>query len=225
MGWGILFDMPCGAPMQIMNIFLKRIEKIAVLDEVKQYVKTIKFTNTSLLMQANQILEYAKNQDKKMELIKVSVALKENIDELLLSFQPYIESKNNRFVTETKIDHSLKVETDFPKIHQLYTNILGNANKFTENGTISVVTEVLKNDLDQFELHSTLTDTGMGISENDLQAIFEPYYQGVVSNKVENVGVGLGLNLCKEIVELFHGKISAQSEKGKGTRIRFKIIL
>jgi signal transduction histidine kinase len=143
----------------------------------------------------------------------------------LLSFQPYIESKNNRFVTETKIDPSLKVETDFPKIHQLYTNILGNANKFTENGTISVVTEVLKNDLDQFELHSTLTDTGMGISENDLQAIFEPYYQGVVFNKVENVGVGLGLNLCKEIVELFHGEISAQSEKGKGTHIRFKIIL
>ncbi|MBS1549788.1 MAG: HAMP domain-containing histidine kinase [Bacteroidetes bacterium] len=220
-----MFSHEMRAPMQIMNIFLQRIAKIAVLDEVQQYVKTIQFTNKSLLIQASQILEYAKNQDRKLELKKSEISMKENIDELLVSFQPFIESRNNQFETETKIDPNLKVNTDFAKIHQLYTNILGNANKFTENGKISVFTEVHPDANGNYKMNTKISDTGMGISENDLKAIFEPYYQGLVSDKVENVGVGLGLNLCKEIVELFHGEIGAFSEKGKGTTIEFNIIL
>jgi signal transduction histidine kinase len=68
-------------------------------------------------------------------------------------------------------------------------------------------------------------DTGVGIAEEDLKNIFESYYQGTVSRKVKDLGYGLGLNLCKEIVELFDGQISVQSEVGKGTKVIFNLIL
>lgn len=104
-------------------------------------------------------------------------------------------------------------------------NILGNANKFTENGQIKLdlATEMAGND--KIVLTTVISDTGSGISETDLKKIFEPYYQGMVSDEIDNLGAGLGLNLCKEIVELFSGDISVASELRKGTLVTFRINL
>jgi signal transduction histidine kinase len=71
----------------------------------------------------------------------------------------------------------------------------------------------------------TISDNGIGISDNDLENIFESYYQGTVSEKVNDLGVGLGLNICKEIIELFDGKITVESKPGKGTKVAFNLIL
>mgnify|MGYP006151537285 FL=1 len=77
----------------------------------------------------------------------------------------------------------------------------------------------------QVNLKIEIEDSGIGIAKNDLKNIFELYYQGTVSGKVNDLGVGLGLNLCKEIVELFGGKIDVQSEEGKGTTIIFNLFI
>ena len=68
-------------------------------------------------------------------------------------------------------------------------------------------------------------DTGKGIDKNDLEHIFDNFYQGVVKEKVHNLGAGLGLNLCKDLVELFQGKIKVSSELYKGTTVAFDLIL
>ena len=104
-------------------------------------------------------------------------------------------------------------------------NILGNANKFTENGQITVNTRSENVDSKTVSLITEITDTGAGISNSDLEKIFEPYYQGVLSEDVENLGAGLGLSLCKEIVELYGGTISVDSELAKGTTVKFTINL
>ena len=104
-------------------------------------------------------------------------------------------------------------------------NILGNANKFTEHGEISVSTKSEVLDQQTVVLQTAIQDTGAGISSSDLENIFEPYYQGVLSEDVDNLGAGLGLSLCKEIVALFGGTISAESELGKGTTVKFAIQL
>ncbi len=70
-----------------------------------------------------------------------------------------------------------------------------------------------------------ISDTGVGISKSDLEKIFEPYYQGVLSEDVENLGAGLGLSLCKEIIGLYDGDISVSSEEGKGTTVHFSVNL
>lgn len=213
------------SPLKIIGIFINRISRKTKDESIKEYLKSISFTNNSLLIQANQILEYAKDQQKKNKLVPVVFHLKSEIQSILNSVEPYVETRNNRFVIHENIDPDIVVYSDNTKINQVFMNIIGNANKFTENGQITVVTKTEPVDENTISLTTEISDTGIGISKNDLEKIFEPYYQGLISDEVENLGAGLGLSLCKEIVELYSGSISATSELNKGTAVTFSINL
>ncbi len=213
------------SPLKIIGIFINRIKKKTDDENIKEYLKSISFTNNTLLMQANQILEYTKNQQVENKLIPVRFNLKNEINSILNSLEPYIETRNNIFITNENINPDIEVFSDNTKINQIFMNILGNANKFTENGQISVNVKTENVDENTVLLTSEISDTGVGISQSDLEKIFEPYYQGVLSDDVENLGAGLGLSLCKELVELYSGKISASSELGKGTTVIFSVNL
>lgn len=212
-------------PLKIINIFIERIQKRTEDQKVKDYLKSIEFTNNSLLIQANQILDYARNQEKPLQLQVKSFQIKNEIDSILTMFRPYIESRDNQFLTDIDIKEDYAVKTDNIKIHQLFINILGNANKFTENGKIEVhvQTEPLPNQ--QLSLKVEIMDNGIGISQSDLTRIFDPYYQGILSEEIDNLGAGLGLNLCKEIVQLFNGTIYVESKLNQGTKVSFEIFL
>ena len=213
------------SPLKIIGIFINRINKKTNDESIKEYLKSISFTNNSLLLQANQILEYTKNQHKENKLVPSLFNLKNEITSILTSIEPYIETRSNKFVIHENINPDLEVFSDKAKINQIFMNILGNANKFTENGQISVDTRTESVDENTVRLVTSISDTGAGISETDLEKIFEPYYQGVLSEDVENLGAGLGLSLCKELVELYSGNISVNSELNKGTTVKFSINL
>lgn len=213
------------SPLKIIGIFIRKINKKTNDDSIKEYLKSISFTNNTLLMQANQILEYTKNQHVENQLIPVVFNLKNEVTSILNSIEPYIETRNNKFIVEENIDPKIEVYSDNTKINQVFMNILANANKFTENGEIRVITKAESVDENTVALITTIKDTGVGISKSDLEKIFEPYYQGVLSEDVENLGAGLGLSLCKEIVELYSGNISVDSEQNVGTTVRFIINL
>jgi len=213
------------SPLKIIGIFIKRINKKTTDETVKEYLKSISFTNDTLLMQANQILEYTKNQQVENKLIPTDFNLNNEITSILTAIEPYIETRNNKFVINKNIDPNIVVYSDCTKINQIFMNILGNANKFTENGQITVNTSAKYLDENTVTLSTEIIDTGAGISKSDLEKIFEPYYQGVLSEDVENLGAGLGLSLCKEIVELYSGKISVDSELNEGTTVSFSINL
>jgi signal transduction histidine kinase len=213
------------SPLKIIGIFIRKINKKTNDDSIKEYLKSISFTNNTLLMQANQILEYTKNQHVENQLIPVIFNLKNEITSILNSIEPYIETRNNKFLVEENIDPKIEVYSDNTKINQVFMNILANANKFTENGEIKVITKAESIDENTVALTTIISDTGVGISKSDLEKIFEPYYQGVLSEDVENLGAGLGLSLCKEIVELYSGNISVDSEQNIGTTVSFTINL
>ncbi|WP_175621141.1 sensor histidine kinase [Chryseobacterium schmidteae] len=213
------------SPLKIIGIFIRKINKKTNDDSIKEYLKSISFTNNTLLMQANQILEYTKNQHVENHLIPVVFNLKNEVTSILNSIEPYIETRNNKFIVEENIDPKIEVYSDNTKINQVFMNILANANKFTENGEIRVMTKAESVDENTVSLITVIKDTGVGISKSDLEKIFEPYYQGVLSEDVENLGAGLGLSLCKEIVELYSGKISVDSERNVGTTVSFTINL
>ena len=213
------------SPLKIINIFIDRISKKTQDETIKDYLKTIKFTNNSLLIQATQILEYTKNQEKQIELKPVEFNLRNEIDEIMRAFEPYIASKNNVFEVKNNINPETFVYADNIKIHQVFTNILGNANKFTEEGEIKVNIKTDDFSASVLKLRVVISDTGAGISKSDIKKIFEPYFQGVVSTEIDNLGAGLGLNLCKEIIDLFQGKITAESVLGQGTKVSFDINL
>lgn len=213
------------SPLKIIDIFIKRINKKTEDQNIKDYLKSISFTNKSLLMQSNQILEYTKNQQVENKLVSTKFYLKDEIQSILNSIQPYIESHNNKLVVNDKISEEIEVYSDNQKMNQIFMNILGNANKFTENGTIEVTVSTEKPNEKEVTLHAVIKDSGVGISQSDLKNIFEPYYQGIISEKIENLGAGLGLSLCKELVELYSGKIAVSSEVNKGTEVSFSLNL
>lgn len=213
------------SPLKIINIFIDKINRTTKDETIKEYLKSIKFTNSTLLIQSNQILEYTKNQDADQRLVMNVFNLKEEINSIVTAITPYLETRNNKFVVNDGIPADMVVYSDNIKINQIFMNILGNANKFTENGQIDLTmsTEIIEKN--KISLLTTVGDTGAGISESDLKNIFEPYYQGMVSSEIDNLGAGLGLNLCKEIIELFNGEISIASKLGEGTKVTFRINL
>lgn len=213
------------SPLKIIGLFINRINKKNTDVNVKEYLKSISFTNNTLLMQANQILEYTKNQQVENKLVPVVFNLKSEIDAIVTSLEPYIETRNNEFLIIQNIDPTIEVLSDNTKINQIFMNIVGNANKFTENGKIEIHSTAEKLNAQKVTLTTIIKDSGAGISESDLKQIFEPYYQGVLSNEVENLGAGLGLSLCKELVELYDGEISVTSEVNEGTTVTFSINL
>jgi signal transduction histidine kinase len=213
------------SPLKIVNIFIDKINRTTADETTKDYLKSIKFTNNTLLIQSTQILEYTKNQETEKKLVKAVFNLKDEINSIVTAITPYIETRNNKFLVTDRIPENLMVNSDYIKINQIFMNILGNANKFTENGQIDLTMATEKIDENNIALITTIGDTGVGISESDLEKIFEPYYQGMVSDKLDNFGAGLGLNLCKEIIELFNGDIFVSSKLHKGTKVTFRINL
>lgn len=212
------------APLKIINLFIDRISKKNSDERIEDYLQSMKYTNSSLLLQATQILEYAKNQQRGQTVNAVAFDLYSETERILTAFRPYIESRNNKFTVQNGIPAETVVFSDHILIYQLFVNILGNANKFTENGKISVRTWLVEQN-HSVQMHVKVEDTGSGISKADLKRIFDPYYQGRNFKNVENMGAGLGLNLCRETVKLLGGRISAESELTEGTSIYFYINL
>lgn len=212
------------APLKIINLFIDRISKKNSDERIEDYLQSMKYTNSSLLLQATQILEYAKNQQRGQTVNAVAFDLYSETERILTAFRPYIESRNNEFTVQNGIPAETVVFSDHILVYQLFVNILGNANKFTENGKISVRTWLVEQN-HSVQMHVKVEDTGSGISKADLKRIFDPYYQGRTFKNVENMGAGLGLNLCRETVELLGGQISAESELAEGTSIYFYINL
>lgn len=212
------------APLKIINLFIDRISKKNSDKGIEDYLQSMKYTNSSLLLQATQILEYAKNQQRGQTVNAVAFDLYSETERILTAFRPYIESRNNEFTVQNGIPAETVVFSDHILIYQLFVNILGNANKFTENGKISVRSWLVEQN-HSVQMHVKVEDTGSGISKADLKRIFDPYYQGRNFKNVENMGAGLGLNLCRETVELLGGRISAESELAEGTSIYFYINL
>nr|WP_199001498.1 HAMP domain-containing sensor histidine kinase [Flavobacterium sp. ASV13] len=213
------------SPLSIITIYSKMISSSIKDPEIKETFKSIQFTTNSLLLLANQILEYSKVENYAPKLNNKEFHLKEEINQIIYSMTSLVESKGNKIEVNSNLISDFEVYSDAAKIHQLFYNIIGNANKFTNNGLILIKIDSEKVANKKINLKVEIKDNGVGISENDLKNIFELYYQGTVSGKVNDLGVGLGLNLCKEIVELFGGEISVSSKEGKGTTILFNLML
>ena len=213
------------SPLNIISMYSRKVRSLIKDKEVKNTFKSIEFTTNSLLLLSNQILEYSKDEHQKLHLKNQEIELKTEINQIVSSMSSLAEVKGNKINVISNLESDYKIYTDAAKIHQLFYNIIGNANKFTENGIINI--DIKANQLTDYEinLHVEIADNGTGINQNDLKNIFKSYYQGTISNKVNDLGVGLGLNLCKEIIELFEGDIHVQSEEGKGTTVIFNLIL
>jgi two-component system, NarL family, sensor histidine kinase BarA len=213
------------SPLSIISIYSKIISAKTEDEEIKEVFKSVDFTTNSLMMLSNQILEYSKNQYTKIALKPKQFYLNEELEQIINSITTLVESKGNVLQVVVNLQKAYVVNADLTKIHQLLYNIIGNANKFTENGIInlSVKEQFVRNNM--LSVLFEIQDTGRGISATDIQYVFDAYQQGMIYNQTTDVGVGLGLNLCKELVELFEGEIHIDSVPDKGTKVSFNLVL
>jgi len=213
------------SPLNIISIYSRTLGKQVQDKEVQDSLKSIEFTANSLTLLASQILDFSKNENKKPELNKTVFDLKNELDEILKALTSFVANNGNKLLIQNSITQHTIVYTDVVKIHQLFYNIVGNANKFTSNGTISIRLSIEETVNNALQFFVEIKDNGAGINEEDLKYIFKSYQQGEVLANVKNLGAGLGLNLCKEIVELFNGEIKVTSKKNIETIVSFNLVL
>ena len=212
------------SPLRIISLYSNKISQSIKDEDIKESFKSVQFTTNSLLLLSNQILEYSKDEEKKLTVKSKNFYLKSEIEQILFAMKSLVESHDNKLNLKTNMESNEEVYSDVAKIHQLFYNIIGNANKFTNKGTIEVnINQTLLSDF-ELKLDVIIQDNGIGIDKEDLVKIFDAYYQGETSS-TQLLGVGLGLNLCKEIVELLEGEISIDSQKNQGTKVAFHLIL
>lgn len=187
-------------------------------DKQRQGLEIIYRSGQRLLLTINDILDLSKIESGKME-----VNLKPfSIDALLANIRSMVKtlcsSSEIEFIIQKSDSVPNTIISDAQKLHQIVTNIISNAIKFTDKGQI-----VLKLYVEQNRLHFEVSDTGIGINKADIDRIFEEFTQLDSSTTRKHPGTGLGLAICKKIVELLNGRIKAKSRPGKGTTIEFSV--
>ena len=193
--------------------------------EQKQRVTTILKACTDMENLVNGILDYAKLEAGKFDL-----------EMRAFSFQEFIEHVEavNRITIENKgLDCLVNVDEAIPdelvgdslRLTQILNNLISNARKFTSSGQITLEVNMTENREKEVELFFMVVDTGIGISKNDLDKLFQPFYQVDASIARHYGGTGLGLAICKQLVENMGGKIQVSSERGEGSNFSFNVIL
>jgi len=184
-------------------------------DDMIPDLEKINAAGKHLLALINDILDLSKIEAGKMELVLDQFDLNQMLDEAAATVMPLINKKNNHLVTEFPDDLGV-IRTDLTKLRQSLFNLLSNAAKFTEDGTINLTAATeLRDDAEWVTL--SVSDTGIGIREDKLETVFEEFSQADESTTRDYGGTGLGLSISRRFCQMMGGDITVTSELGKGT--------
>ena len=167
-----------------------------------------------------------------MEVGQLSLNLKQSNIENCLENAMKISTSYKKFAKKNiQINYNIAsnvsklVMMDENRVQQILINLISNAIKFTEEGSVSVDVFIISQTSNMQEVVFSVKDTGIGIKEEEIAELFQPYSQ--ISNSFSDIyhGTGLGLSICKKLVELMNGEIWVKSEQHKGTNFSFKLPL
>ncbi len=188
-------------------------------DEKDEFIKIIQANSESLLMLINDILDLSMIEANQMKIRKEPFLLDELIDQVYSDFSLYEKNPNLKLIKNNKLnDKNLTLNTDKFRLKQILTNFMSNACKFTESGYIELGAEKNNDNLNIY-----VKDTGMGISADDLEHLFERFRKLSNNKSYAFRGAGLGLAISKRVAELLGGKIIVNSELDKGSVFTFSI--
>jgi PAS domain S-box-containing protein len=193
----------------------------ALTAEQQEYAESIKRSADSLLALINDILDLSRIEAGKLRLDHVAFALAPAIAETASMFALQARAKGLEFRSNIGLDFPEAVVGDSGRLRQVLTNLLANAIKFTERGTVGLRAEIAGQTGDAIRLKFTVHDSGIGIPADEQGRLFDPFTQVDESNTRKYGGTGLGLAISKQLVELLGGEIGLESEAGKGSRFWF----
>jgi len=178
-----------------------------------------------LLTLINNILDLSKIEAGKMELQLSEVNITDTINSVMSTAVGLVKDKPVKLHQNVPSDIPL-VKADQTRVRQILLNLVSNASKFTEEGSITVAASVVKSPKGRKEVMLTITDTGKGIAEEDQSKLFQPFSQVDDSPTRKTGGTGLGLSICRSMVEMHGGQIGLQhSVVGKGSTFYFTLPL
>ena len=204
-------------PMNAIIGFSDILLESTMTTEQNRQLKTINQNAKSLLHLLNDVLDSAKLDKGKLELEIRNFSLIEEVDSVISTFWLQAHNKDLSLIAEV----SPKLEPYYSgspeRIRQVLTNLLSNAIKFTQTGFVKVAITPIENKQIEF----VIEDSGIGMSQEQIDKVFDPFTQADASMSRRFGGTGLGTSISKQLVELMQGKIEAESEHGKGSKFRF----
>ncbi|MBY3622061.1 PAS domain S-box protein [Acinetobacter sp. CUI P1] len=193
-------------------------------EEQRGYVEILRSSSYTLLQILNDILDFSKMEVGKMPLQSESFELREMISDIIDLFTPKAEEKKLalRWWADTSVPTTILA--DPIRLRQVIVNLVGNALKFTEHGSVTLsVKNIPLSDSKEYLLEFSVRDTGVGIADNKLNLLFQSFSQLHPTINRKYGGTGLGLAICKQLVELMGGTIFVESEENKGSTFRFML--
>ena len=209
-------------PLNAIIGFSRQLDKTKQ-DEIQQeYTKTINSAARQLLTVIDDILSFSKLESGNLSIKKGSFFLRSCFEDIVCMLSQSANEKDIELVLLVDSDVPDLVEGDQDRISQVLTNLINNAIKFTDHGT--VVVQVSANDK-QEKINVTVTDTGCGISQQAQSKLFTPFYQENQHTSKRHGGTGLGLVICQRLIGMMGGELTFKSEEGVGSEFSFYLPL
>lgn len=194
-------------------------------EDQRQGLEIIRFSGDNLLSLVNDILDYNKIEAGKVELEEIGFDLKKLINNVRLAQNLKAEEKG----IELALSYDDKLPTGFlgdpSRLSQVFNNLLSNAIKFTKEGSVQIIAKALEHSNEHAKIYIEVKDTGMGISQENLQKIFDRFTQAERHITRNFGGTGLGLSITKKLLEVMGSEIHVKSTPGKGTSFYFELAL
>ena len=190
--------------------------------EQRDYLDMVKSSSLHLLDVINEILDFSKIEAGRMELQPIDFDLPALLEEICRMLRPRAEDKRIELKIETGRNLPVTIHADPLRLRQVLINLVGNAIKFTESGSVSLIVRVVSEEPENgWVLECVVRDTGIGIAANKIQSVFDSFTQadGTIARRYG--GTGLGLAISRKLVEMMGGKLEVSSSLGVGSDFYF----
>ncbi|MCF6764366.1 ATP-binding protein [Thiotrichales bacterium 19S3-7] len=212
-------------PMNGIIGFTEFLLKTDLTQQQYDYVDTIQKSSRHLLRIINDILDFSKIESGKLELEVSTFNIYESIEEIIILMRPVTLDKSLNLLIDIHPDVPEYVMGDNLRFKQILMNLVSNAIKFTEKGDVVVTAKYKTEDYAHYYLHFEIKDSGVGISDRQQDRLFRAFTQADSSTSRRYGGTGLGLVICKSLIEKMDGEIGFKSGLGEGSTFWFTIKL
>jgi signal transduction histidine kinase len=193
-------------------------------EEQREYLEIVKASADSLLVLIDDILDFSKIEAGKLNIDPVPFLLHKTLTELVKPLSVRAQQKGLELTCKIRPGVPSVVIADPVRLRQVITNLLGNAVKFTQNGSVTLQVETESEERGSAKLHFTVSDTGVGIPQDKQRLIFDAFSQAETSTTRRFGGTGLGLTISARLVEMMGGEIWVESEVGRGSTFHFTTV-
>lgn len=204
------------------------LQDMSLTDAQRQLIQTMHRSAEALLVLVNDILDFSKIEAGKMTLETADVHLRPLIDDVLTLVSELAKKKSLTLTVQISPDVPGSLRGDPVRLRQILFNLVGNAIKFTDRGSVAVsvtLQPALSHLPDTILLGWSVSDSGIGMTEEQQARLFQAYSQAEASTARKFGGTGLGLMICRQLVELMGGEISVRSTAGAGTTFTYTTLL